>query len=126
MKSNRSCPGCGSHSHGQHGSNDCPVKCPAWGKFCNHCKIPHCFASACQQKPSESVSALIALVYCDSQLDAYHTISPIQDIKEIPALICSTKSNHRNCNPVIINIFSDSGASICLAGPHHLQQLNFK
>ena len=53
-------------------------------------------------------------------------IAPIQDINEIPALICSTKSNHCNCNPVLINIFPDSGATICLAGQHHLQQLNLK
>ena len=125
-KSTRPCPSCGSQSHDQRGSNDCPTKCPAWGKFCNHCKIPHHFASVCQRKPSESASALITQIYYDSQSDACHTISLIQDINEIPALICSTKSNHCNCNPVLINIFPDSGASICLAGPHHLQQLNLK
>ena len=111
-KSTRPCPGCGSQSHDQCGSNDCPTKCPAWGKFCNHCKIPHHFASVCQRKPSESASALITQIYYDSQSDACHTISLIQDINEIPALICSTKSNHCNCNPVLINIFPDSGASI--------------
>ena len=67
----------------------------------------------------ESASAL-AQVYYDSQSDVYHTISPIQDINEIPAQICSTKS------PVLINIFPNSGASICLAGSHHLQELNLK
>ena len=35
-------------------------------------------------------------------------------------------SNHPNRNPVLINIFPDSGASICLAGPHQLPQLNLK
>ena len=85
---------------------------PAWGKFCNHCKIPHHFASVCWQKLSESASALVAQVYYDSQSDAYHTISPIQDINEIPALICSSKLNHRNCKVVLINIFPNSEASI--------------
>ena len=125
-KSARLCPGCRSHSHGQRESNDYLTKCPAWGRFCNHCKIPHHFSFLCQQKPSESASALIAQVYYDSQSDAYHTILPIQDINEIPALIASTKSNHCNRSPVLINIFPNSGASICLVGPHHLQQLNLK
>ena len=126
FKSTIPCPGCGSHNHDQCGSHDRPTKCPAWGKFCYHCKIPHHFASVCWQKLSESASALIAQVYYDSQSDAYHTISPIQDINEIPALIRSSKLNHRNCKVVLINIFSNSGASMCLAGPHHLQQLNLK
>ena len=125
-KSTRPCPGCGSHGHGQCGSNDCHAKCPAWDKFCNHCKIPHHFAPVCQQKPSESASVLKAQVYYDSQLDTYHTISTIQHINEIPAPICSTKSNYHNWNPVLISISPDSGASICLAGPHHLQQLNLE
>ena len=111
-KSTRPCPSCRSHCHGQRGPNDCPPK--------------YHWASVCWPKPSESAWALIAYVCYDSQSDAYHTISPIQDINKIPALICSTKSNHPNRNPVLINIFHDSEASICLAGPHHLPQLNLK
>ena len=109
-----------SHRHGQRRSNNRPTKWPTRGQFCHHCKIHQHFASACQQKPSESANALIAQVYYDSRSDAYHTISPIQDINEIPALICSIKS------PVLVNIFPNSGASIYLAGSHHLQQLNLK
>ena len=66
-KSTRPCPGYGSHSHGQHGSNNCPAKCPVWGKFCNHCKIPHQFAAVCRQKPSESTNTFTAQIYYDPQ-----------------------------------------------------------
>ena len=40
----RPCSGCGSHSHGQPGSNDRSIKCPAWGQNCLNCKIPNHFA----------------------------------------------------------------------------------
>ena len=35
---------------------------PAWGKNCNHCKIPNYFALVCQQKSSDFASPLVAHV----------------------------------------------------------------
>jgi hypothetical protein len=55
------CSGCGSHAHGQRGSNDRSSKCHAWGKICSTCKIPNHFANVCRSKEGkgEHVEAFI-------------------------------------------------------------------
>ena len=66
----RPCGGCGSHPHGQPGSNDRSTKCPTWGKSCLNCKIPNHFAHVCrQQNQSDSAQALIASVEYDQDSD---------------------------------------------------------
>ena len=57
------CSGCSSHNHGQPNSNDCHIKCPAWGKKHLHCDVLNHFASVCRQKPTASANALIANVH---------------------------------------------------------------
>ena len=46
-------------------------------------------------------------------------------ISEIPATLSLSPSKHETNTECKINIFPDSGASICLAGPTHLHKLNF-
>ena len=93
--------------------------------MCNNCKIPNHFASVCRQKSSELASALIAHVNYNGQSDTY-TVSSINNTNAIPATICSNKPAHKNLKPITIQIFPDSGASICLPGPHHLDQMRLK
>ena len=97
-----------------------------WGKTCNNCKIPNHFASVGRQKSNESASALIAHVNYNSQSDTLYTVSSINTTNEIPAMIYSNKPAHKNLKTITIQIFPDSGASICLAGPHDLDQMGLK
>ena len=119
------CSGCGSHSHGQPGSNDRSTKCPAWGKNCLNCKIPNHFARVCrQQSQSDSAQALIASVEYDQDSDIFTTTTTLTSIEEIPAILSPSLPRHQHINPVKMNIFPDSGASICLAGPQHIAKFN--
>ena len=61
-KSLKPCSSCGSHNHGQPGSNDCRTKCSAWGKKGLNCTLPNHFASVSHQKLITSANALIANV----------------------------------------------------------------
>ena len=56
----RPCHGCGSHSHGQKGHNNCATKCSAWGTHCQKYKIPNHFACVCHKQQSLEANALIA------------------------------------------------------------------
>ena len=47
------------------------------------------------------------------------------EIKEIPIEL-SANTAHSKTSPVEVKVFPDSGASICLAGPQHLEILNIK
>ena len=122
-KNTTPCSGCGSTAHGQPGSGNRRAKCPAWGKTCNTCKKENHFSSVCrQQHPSDSANALIASVTYDFKSKAYTSIQT--DIEEIPAIVKSTLPKHSHNSPVQISIFPDSGASICLAGPQHMNMMN--
>ena len=112
----RPCSGCGSHSHGQPGSNDRSIKCPVWGKNCLNCKIPNHFARVCRQQ-SQSDSA-------HASSNTFTTTTTFASIEEIPAILCPSLPRHQYINPVKINIFPHSGASICLAGPQHIAKFN--
>ena len=122
----RPCSGCGSHSHGQPGSNDRSVKCPACGKNCLNCKIPNHFARVCrQQSQSDSAQALIASVEYDQDSDTFTTkTTTLTSNEEIPAILSPSLPRHQHINPVKMSIFSDSGLSICLAGPQHITKFN--
>ena len=48
-------------------------------------------------------------MFSTTTADTYTTIPSVHD--------------HKNLQPTTVKIFPDSGASICLAGPHHLNQL---
>ena len=122
-KTTRPCSGCGSHSHDQPGSNDRSTKCPAWGKNCLNCKIPNHFARVCrQQSQSDSAQALTASVEYDQDSDTFTTT--LTSIEEIPAILSPSLPRHRHINPVKMNIFPDSGASLCLVGPKHIAKFN--
>ena len=117
--------GCGRHSHGQPESNDRSIKCPAWGKNCLNCKIPNPFAHVCrQQSQSDSAQALIAPVEYDQDSDTFTTTTTFTSIEEIPVILSLSLPRHQHINPVKMNIFPDSGASICLAGPQHIAKFN--
>ena len=117
-KSAKPFPGCSSCIHGQQGSNDHPTKCPAWGENYNHHKIPNHFTSVCWQK---STSVFFAHIQYDHRFDTYTPISSVHDTIEIPAVTSSNRPTHKNLQHATVKIFPDSGASIFLAGHHHLK-----
>ena len=114
-----SCRGCGSRSHGAYNRS---TACPAWGQTCHICGIRNHFASVCNNKDKQHVSEikdndpLIAHVTLVG--DTLTTVSAIT-IQEIPAEVTRPGKE-----PINVNIFPDSGASICLAGTCHLDILN--
>ena len=121
----KTCSGCGSTSHGTPGSKDRATKCPAWGKICKNCNITNHFASVCRQ-PSSNGNIMIAHVQYDAHKDTYTTLSN-NNIEEIPATITQLLSrNTSSTRCTKLNIYPDSGASICLAGPKHLAALGVK
>eukprot|EP00111_Clytia_hemisphaerica_P009413 TCONS_00027626-protein len=110
------CSGCGSLSHG---SKDRSSKCPAWGKTCHNCKLSNHFSKVCRKPKSETAEALLAHVTYDEKSKAFR---PTAEITEINAKLTPT-SNTTKPTPTSMKIFPDSGASICLGGPQHLNKL---
>ena len=76
-----------------------------------------------QQSQSDSAQALIASVEYDQGSNTFTTTS-LRSIEEIPAILSPSLPRHQHINPVKMNIFPDSGASICLAGPQHMAKFN--
>ena len=123
LKNQTSCSGCGSTSHGLPGTKDRATKCPAWGKPCNNCNTLNHFAKVCCQKPilKDSAEALIAHVSYDCKNASYTQNSNVAEIKAaLQPLLPSQEYSAKE-----LQIFPDTGATICLAGHQHLQQLNF-
>ena len=125
------CSGCGSQTHGTTHA-DRVSKCPAWGKTCRNCDNPNHYATACrmplnpdkEREKTDTAAALIAQVEFNEKSDCYSTISAISDTQEIPMQLTPTtqsKSPAGTTNTALV--FPDSGASICLASPQHLQKL---
>ena len=52
------------------------------------------------------------------------TTTTLTSIEEIPVILFPSLSQHQHISPVKMNIFQDSGASICLAGPQHIAKFN--
>ena len=117
-----SCSGCVSTSHGLCGTKDRTTKCPAWGKPCSNCNTLNHFAKVCHQKPilKDSAEALIAHVSYDHKIASYTQNVNATEIKATPhPLLPSQEYPAKE-----LQIFPDSGVTICLAGPQHLQQLH--
>ena len=114
------CSGCGTtnHTNSQHST-----VFPAWGKQCLNCNKQNHFAKVCCQTTQSqgSMNALIAHLRYDNISDTYTTMNN-NNITEIPALI-SLHEWHKGKWPVTLPVFSDNGASLCLAGLKLLQAL---
>ena len=90
-----------------------------------NCKISNHFACLCrQQSQSDSVQALIASVEYDQDSNTFTPTTTLTSIEEIPAILCPSLPRHQHINSVKMNIFPDSGANICLAGPQHITKFN--
>ena len=86
---------------------------------------PKSFCIVCQQQSqSDSAQALIASVEYDQDSNTFTTTTALTSIEEIPAILSPSLPRHQHINPVKMNIFPDSGASICLAGPQHMAKFN--
>ena len=75
----------------------------------------------CCQKSTTSANTLIANINYHQNSDIF-TVNSNDQISEIPATLSPSK--HETNTEHIMNIFPDSEALICLAGPTHLHKLN--
>ena len=141
QQKSKPCTGCGSTSHQ---SNERSKKCSAWGKDCNLCGKPNHFASVCREaksstpseeevssidwapdNPDNRVERVLAVQQTSTQKDSSQTdpiISPLGD-DEVRATV---RLGHlKSSNPCVadMNLLPDSGATICLGGTDHLDQL---
>ena len=144
------CSGCGSQ-HAQAGSRE--AVCPAWGKTCHKCGVKNHFSRVCQYRAgaayhvsgedvpltsdedSAAMLSLIAHITFNQDNGTYKQGPCGVDIVEICAQITPFSPNPEprdsvnvpDCNvTTTMRIFPDSGASICLGGMKHLQQLGLK
>ena len=113
------CSGSGSTTHNtsQQSSN-----CPAWGRQCLNCNKFNHFAKVCKQLQKDTASALIAQVKYDNHVGQY-TAATTDITTKIPATV-SIHTPGSNNNTTTLQIFPDSGASICLGGPNLLKKLH--
>ena len=113
---------CGSTSHG---ADNRASKCPAWGKVCNNCNIPNNFAAVCRRATTvRNVSNinLVAHVAFNAELNQF-TIASNQLTDEIPAHLTPIRNVYGK-HSKLMYIFPDSGATICIAGTKHMNDLN--
>ena len=139
------CTGCGGTAHGP----DRASQCPAWGQTCLYCGRANHLATACRRNPQRqqqqqqqrgvnSISQLslvpgysvthyennnieyLMIVKHDPSTDTYTAVNT-----NIEVIQCTIIVGHPSCRkaPVTTDIFPDSGASICLAGPQHILML---
>ena len=120
-RKNKACSGCGSLSHGYAGSNNRDTKCPAWGKVCSNCSVANHFSKVCRREAAAHIKLIAHLNY-DDQHDTF-TVASNASIDEISALLTPEINSGETKKSVSMKIFPDSGASICIAGAQHLNQL---
>ena len=87
-----------------------------------NCSIPNHFAKVCRKDKcnSDSANALIAHIFYDQQKDTY-TSCQNNNAEEILVQLNLVQSSQYKFTTS--SVFFDSGASICLAGPKHINQL---
>ena len=130
MTNKKHCSHCGNTDHTPNERTTFP--CPAYGTRCNYCKAQHHYASMCYRKKKDD-NALALLD--DTSGDQSHELNEILSFQsrpdinkhkttyEIPAVVIPLWPTNRTHKPVEINVFPDSGAGACIAGPQHLNKL---
>ena len=115
------CKGCGST---EHSNSEREKKCPAWGKSCNHCHLPNHFEKVCFRNRQSEIQEIAddeeIVAHVELLGEIYTSVSSMDE--EITAKVITIVNGKEN-EPIHIEIFPDSGASICLAGSHHLSNL---
>lgn len=117
------CCGCGSNGHG---NGDRSRLCPAWNQACGNCgKLNH-FAKVCREQPQGACNE-IADNFIEEQAHAFAsqthpTPTPHKHITHIQISI-TPHSQSKKFKPRSVQVFPDSGASICIAGYEHLPLL---
>ena len=122
------CRNCGRKSHSS------MKQCSAQGKTCHSCGKSGHFKNtqACENSKYNKSIRAVHDYYDDSEVEE------LNELGFIGAIECSTNEimvnvvpltegkNKRSRDPTLINVFPDSGASICIAGPKHQQQLQIE
>ena len=144
------CAGCGSS---QHGAFDRASKCPAWGKTCVACGRTNHFARVCRSSytqqsqagvrsldslplddiDSAQMDALIAHVTFDQHSGHYTATTVTDNVEEIDAVVIPFSpepdpplpDNIPSVSESVVRVFPNSGATICLGGLSHLNDMGF-
>ena len=114
------CGGCGNHLHGTPGTGSCQLKCPAWGQTC----------SKDLEANEVAMDTLITHITFNQTTGTY-TAKDTSRIMETEAYVIpfSPNPDPRQARDIPRNrstkiaIFPDSGATICLRGLKHLQNM---
>ena len=113
------CNGCGSD---QHGGFERSTKCPAWGHECEKCGRSNHFSKVCfREELSVNSVNLVAHVKYNPQQDSFTSAT---DSADLVTATMSPKLSACKSRSATVQLFPDSGASICLAGPQHLDAVN--
>ena len=80
-------------------------------------------SKVCENRGVDEVHTLMAHVHYDAPTDRY--TSSTKDVTELPATVNLATASNKQHHKSKLTIFPDSGASICLAGPEHLQTMGF-
>ena len=104
------CAGCGSS---QHGSIDRSTKCPAWKKTCNCCGKRGHFGKVCRAASvTDYTNAVIASAKSDQDQG-----------NEIELTITPTTNCSSTKKGVLVGVYPDTGATLCVAGIYILKKL---
>ena len=108
------------------GTKQLPNKNPCQVKKCQKCKTFNKVARTCYQKPSpdQATSPIAELNHTTSYKHPLTTNNHQSSMEEIPTILSACLCKHRKIQSVEMNIFSDPGANICLAGLQHITELN--
>ena len=132
----RMCPGCGStEGHGRR------TECPAWQAKCHNCDTVGHYARVCgqpkrdhpgsnsfqrrQHEDTAAASAIIAHVEYDQSRHTFTSVRSARETRLVPMEMTPTIEGERRPTHTI-EVFPDSGADICLAGPKHLAELQLR
>ena len=105
------CTGCGKNGHSNYPARK--ANCPAWGIICNKCGVRNHFANVCKRTENTA----LALIAHTGDHDQNHNTFDLLQVKATP--VCA----NRKIKSVVISVYPDSGADLCLAGIKHMHQM---
>ena len=115
VKSPKVCYGCGTN---EHRFNERSTKCRAWGAKCSSCGMVGHFAKVCRKQTSQRPNVSLAE---SNELSCFF-IGEVSSL-HLPVKVKPLGSTIFVSGPIVVDAFPDTGANICLIGPHHLEMI---